>query len=54
MPDHLVSAIKGELLSIGREGSTRTVQVEFWIRHGVPLEARVRNRESLHIVSLSS
>ena len=54
LPTELVSALKGELLSIGREGKTRTVQVEYWVKRGVAVEARVRNQGSLHIVALSS
>jgi len=54
LPGPLISAIKGELLSIEREGSTRTMTVEYWVTRGQPVEARVRNRETLHIVALSS
>ena len=54
MPPPLVNAIKGELINVGREGSTRTVLVEYWIKQGLPVEARVRNREALHIICLSS
>lgn len=54
MPPSLVNAIKGELFSVHREGSSRTIMVEYWVRQGTPIEARVRSRESLHVVALSS
>lgn len=53
MPGTLVNAIKGELLNVTRDGGT-TVHVEFWIKQGQPVEARVRSRESLHVVLLTS
>ena len=52
MPDSLVGTIKGELLRM--DGRTDTVRVELWVVDGMPVEARVRGRESLHVVSLSS
>ena len=54
MPDRLVATIKGELTSLQCEGRTRTFMVEYRVEKGIPIEARVRNRETLHIVALSS
>ena len=54
LPAELVSALKSELLSLEREGRTRTVEIHWRVEHGQPIEARVRSRECLRIVSLSS
>lgn len=52
MPPALLSAIRGEFVHL--EGRTDTVRVELWVVKGQPVEARVRGRESVHVVSLSS
>ncbi len=54
LPENLVSTLKGELLSLERESRTRTLLVEYHVEHGIAREARIRNRESLHIVALTS
>ncbi len=54
LPESLVDAIKGEVCALQHEGRTRTFLVEFRVEHGTPVEARLRSRESVRIVSLSS
>ncbi len=54
LPGELVQALKSELLGLEREGRTRTIAIEWRIEAGVPVEARVRSRESLRIVALTT
>lgn len=54
MPERLMDAIKGEVLSLQREERTRTFSVEFRVVRGVPSEARLRSHEVFKVVTLSS
>ena len=52
MPPGLLGTIKGELIHLS--GRTDTVRIEMWVVNGKPIEARVRGRETLHVVSLTT
>jgi len=53
-PEALVDAVKGEALFLGREQRTRTFAVEYRVVDGIAREARLRSRECLIVVPLSS
>lgn len=53
-PRELIETVKSEAKSLEREQRTRTFYVEYRVTDGVPLEARVRSRESLIVVPLTS
>jgi len=52
MPPELVNTIKGEIV-LGQSRSKYSFAVEFHIQGGA-MEARVRSKEVLHVVSLTS
>ena len=53
-PEALIDAVKSEALFLGREQRTRTFAVEYRCVGGIVREARVRGRETLIVVPLSS
>jgi hypothetical protein len=53
-PPALIDAVKSEVLLLGREERTRTFSVDYRVVAGVAREARVRSRESLIVVPLTT
>lgn len=53
-PTPLKEAVRSEVLRIGVEERTRTFSVEYRCVNGVMKEARVRGRETLIIVPITS
>lgn len=54
LPPELVDVLKGEVISLGHERRTRSFSVEYYVRDGVPIEARFRTRERVIIVPLTT
>ncbi len=54
MPVELVDVIKSEVCFLAGEQRTRTFSVEWRVERGALIEARVRSRECLRIVDLST
>ena len=53
-PPVLMDRVKAEFVSIAREGRTRTFYIECRSDQGVPQLARLRSREAVFEVSLST
>lgn len=53
LPPAVVDAIKGELIN-SKARDKYVFAVEYHMQSGVALEVRVRGRETLHVVALTS
>lgn len=54
LPPALVDVVKSEVASVGRERRTRTFEVQYRAVDGILIEARLRTRERVIVVPLTS